>query len=468
MPEKDTNDPIWADFEPDTFINESDIPSRSKDLTSIVNNWLSNHIGYVDPKNWEEVDKHFYRKQAFVELSSYLLNARGVAGEQPLPDVHNLIIDRVNGRYFPQLLSRSPRELHHFAIPFIYAEYVNELNEGPKNRLENVVETGAFQAAERVPYRQIEYWFILRCFSRLFGPTPDKYDEREALENSVLNYQPNMVRCMLPDAYCITHNIFFYDNYYGIFPEIFPADQTPFDLEPLLRGLILRFMADGNTDIVLELVCAGVLERKISRQMVQLVLSWLFENITQGYVPGPTFDKTDLLKSLDVVEDSMEVKPGNAKPDYENDREEEWIKNFHTNVVAGMTARIIERDWGKIESKALDYSFAVDSTRRDITRIGQLLNSLSSYDLMTGARQMKRLAQSPVIEEYETASQDAIDFLREQQTIEGKYGFWPKEEIIFTNSGKSFERFDSQLRKPVSKACREALGTFEDEVDPIK
>lgn len=466
MTENYRNDSVWADFEPDAFIEETEVPNRATDLISVVNSWLSDYIEYIDPKNWDDVDKHYYRKKAFAELSSYLLNARGVAGEQPLPEVQNLIVDRVNGRYFPHLLSRSPRELHHFAIPFIYCEYIDKLNESAEKQLENVVESGAFKAAERVPFRQIEYCFILKCFSHQFGHTANLYEEEEALENSVLNHRPNTIRCKLPDAYCITHDIFFYDNCYGIFPEIFPDEPTPFDIDSLLRGLILRFMADGNTDIVLELVCAGVLERKISRQMIQLVLSWLFETITDGYVPGPKFDKTGLLRSLDVVEDSMELNSDNAKPGAKTGRdEEEWIKNFHTNVVAGMTARIIKRDWAEIDSRPMDRSFADESNRRDITRIGQLLQSLSDYDLLTGAQRMKRLSQSPVIVEYEAVCRDAIDFLQEQQTVEGPFGFWPKEEIMYTNSGNSFEKFHSQLRKPVSNACQDALESFEPALD---
>lgn len=462
MPKKPTTESLWKEFVPNSFLSESHVTDKANQLSSMVDEWFTGYTEYVDPFSWEDEDKHYIRKKAFAELSSYLLNARGIAGEKPLPEIHDLIIDRVNDRRFSHLMSRSPRELHLFSFPYIYAGYVDELEDKTATRLERVINSGAFLEAERVQYRQLEYNFIFKCFSQILGCTQEIYDEETALENSVLNHQPNVVRNLLPDAYCLTHDVFFYNNYNGTFPDVFPDDPAPYDISDVLRGLILRYMAEDNGDIVLELVLAGVLQRQISRQMVQLVLSWVFEKVEDNdYVPGPESDKTAQMKSLDVDEDSL---VRNSSEDYQNcesKREENWVKNFHINQIAGMTARTIARDWDKLDKRPTDHSLKVRSNRRDVTRLGELLKSLAKYDLKKGAHQMRELANSPVMTEYQAVSQDAINFLNDQRTLDGNFGYWTKEEIRYTNIGNSSEDFHAKLVNPVSESCQEALEAVE-------
>lgn len=458
MPENPTAESIWTDFEPNTLIAESEVPDRANEISTLVDDWLSDYPEYVDPFNWENVEKQHIRIKAFSELSSYLLNAHGVAGEQPLPEIHDLIINRVNDRRFCHLMSRSPRELHHFTFPFIYAGYFGELETKTAKRLEKVINGGAFRGAERVQYRQLEYNFIFKCFSQILGYDQKIYDEKNALENSVLNHQPNVVRCLLADAYCLTHDVFFYNNYDGIFPDMFPNKPAPYDISALLRGLILRYMAEGNCDIVLELVFAGVLQRQISRQMIQLVLSWVLEKVgDRDYVPMTGPDKIAEKKSLDVDEDALVRDNNDYQQNYKSKREEMWVKNFHPNQIAGMTARIIARDWDKLEKRPSDHELEERSFRRDVTRLGQLLRSLSDYNLKRGAQQMEKLANSPVMTEYEAVSRDAINFLNAQRNLDGNYGYWTKEEIRYTSTGKSQETFRTQLVEPVSESCRRAL-----------
>jgi hypothetical protein len=256
--------------------------------------------------------------------------------------------------------------------------------------------------------------------------------------------------------------VFFYNNHLGIFPEVFPDEPAPYDISALLRGLVLRYMAEDNCDIVLELVYAGVLQRQISRQMVQLVLSWVLEKVENyGYVPGPDTDKTAQMKLFEVAKGSSTRGRDDDQQNYESEREEVWEKSFHTNQIAGMTARIIARDWDKLDKRPTDHCLEERPYRRNVTRLGQLLRSLADYNLKRGAQQMTELAQSPVMTEYEAVSQDAVTFLGDQRTLDGGFGYWTKEEILYTSAGNSPDAFRTELVKPVSEVCRDALEAIE-------
>lgn len=463
MSSGNARDSPWTDIEPRLWISESDVPERARRLSSTVDEWFGNYTEYVDPFNWEEIDTQFIRKKAFHELSSYLLAARGLTDETPLPAIHDLLVERVNDPRYVHLMSRSPREFHHFTFPFIYAGYVNELESDARKQLGAVVDEGAFWDAERVPSRQLEYHFTFECFSRLFGFTQDVYDADTALEQSLLNHQPNVVRCILPDAYCLTHDVFFYNNHFGIFPGAFPDEPAPYDVSSLLRALILRYMATNNCDIVLELVYAGVLQRQISRQLVQLVLSWVTEKVEdRGYVPGPDTDKAAQLNTVEVGGPP----PGTDRAAGTEDgigNEALWERNFHTNQIAGMTARIIERDWDELETRPIGLDLGERHVRRDLTRLGQVLSSLAAYDLKTGARQLRRIADSPVVREYDGLRTDVVDFLGNQRAMNGDFGYWTKEEIAYTSQGHSADAFRTRLVDPVSDLCRDALDAIDRE-----
>lgn len=459
MPEHQNSNSVWNDFEPNELIPKSSVQRRAQELATDIDDWFPAYKQYMDPLNWEEVDTLYYRKKAFIEMSVYLLNAKGVGGENPLPGVRDLIVNRVNDRRFVHLLFRTPQELHQFYLPFVYAGYTDELDSKTESRLDEVIQQGDFWATERLQYRQQEYCFMFKLFSKLFGHSQDIYDEREALKNSLLDNQPNVVRGTLPDAYCLTHDVFFYRNYLGIFPDAFPTTPAPYDISNLLRGLILRYMAEENCDIVLELVLAGILQRQISRQLVQLVLSWVVEKVDKhGHVPGPDLEKTATENLPDIGDYSLGGLEDNENLwSYKNKHEEAWAENYHTNVVAGMTARFIVENWNDLPEASGNYSLMDRANRRNVSRLGQLLKSLADYDLKTGAQQMERLADTNIFTHFDSVSRDAIEFLENQQTLEGEFGYWTREEIIYTTSGNSSNDFKSQLVQPITDACRSAL-----------
>lgn len=459
---------LWADFEPDTLISETKIPDRANELATTVDDWFAGFIKYVDPFNWDEIKTEAFRKKGFLELSGYLLNAHGVTGDNPLPEIHDVIVNRVNDRQFPHLMLRSPRELHHFALPFIYAYAVDEFETKTARRLEKCIEADAFWEVERVPYRQIESWFLSKCFSEMVASGPQIYDVETALENSLLNHKPHVIRSTLSDAYCLTHDVFFYDNHLGIFPELFPEDPAPYDISDELFGLILRYMAENNCDIVLELVISGVLQRQISRGMVQFVLSWILEKVEKhGHVPGPETNKTVLMDLPEPGEGYVDqnVDETSDRWDYDNEQERVWGENFHVNAVAGMTARIVARDWEKLERGSKNMHLNERSNRRDIARLGQVLKSFAEYDLKKGARRLHAMTDSGVMNKYQPLVRESVTFLRDQQCLDGSFGYWTNEEMLYTNAGNSSDSFRNEFVEPITEACEAAIKAVESEIE---
>lgn len=464
MSENKPTESVWSDIGPDELIPDSEVPERATEIERTVGNWLADNVQYLDPFDWRDQDEKYWRKKAFLEVGGYLLTAQAFGERDPAQELETLVVDRVNDQRFAHRMLRSPRKLHHFAAPVLYAKHVNALEPETEAAFERTVELGAFREFEWPAYRLIEFWLLSRLISQLFddtsgqmsGETRDQYEIDTIIEYSQLNHQPNAVRSTLPHAYCLTHDVMFYNNVYGICDDAIANDPAPYDVSDLLQGLILRYMAADNCDIVLELVATGVLQRQISKDLVKLALSWVLEKVEgRGYVPGPDMNKVEVMNSLSS--EAQDLGTGDQRWAYQTERERIWGENYHTTVVAGFTTRIIEEHWDELDERSGVHSLENPSFRHEVMQLGQVMESLGRYNLEGGAKQLTALAGSNVMTEYSTVARDAVDFLEDQRTGDGSFGFWTQEKTLYTRAGRSPESFQDELVEPVSQACREAL-----------
>lgn len=451
MPTPGNIEPTWTDIAPDELISEADVPERATKLEELAADFLDDNAKFFDPFKWKGVQDRYWRRKAFDEAGTFLFQAVDSRENNSAPALQELMLERVNDRRYAQLMLRSQNDFHLFVYPMLYANKVDSLETEAVATLNQIAERGEFWSGEHVPFRLLEFCFLSRILD-----APYEHDEEAILEYSALNQQPDIIRSDYMQAYSLTHDVIFYSNNYS-------SDdlrQAPFDITHVLRGLILRYMAEDNCDLTLELLYAGILQRQISRQMVRLVLSWVFSKIRRaGYVPGPDADAMKALVSPKMKGSQIDSEKS-APPwqfEYENEEERIWAKNYHTNVVAGMTARVLKRDWDELKNRPMGQSFEENSFKQDVMRLGQLLKSLSEYDLEKGSRQMIELAGSPVITEFTFIFQDAIDFLKDQRTQDGEFGYWADEEYLYTKDGNSHESFQNELVQPVSEACQKAL-----------
>lgn len=445
------------DVFPDVLISESEIPDQAAYLEKVVNEWIDGNSPYYNPYQWVETSERYWRKKTFAEAGGYLLNAHGYGNANTPSGLAKQVIEHVNDRRFTDMMSRNPRKLHHYVYPVIFTKVTGRLDSGVENGLEGIIERDRLLEGEHLPFRQLEFWYISAILSQIFGYTTHEADVKSILDSSILNHQPTAVSCTDDEAYYLTHNVMFYNNYLQVCGEVFSNHPAPYDIESLLRGLILRYISENNCDIVLELLASGVHQRQISREMVRLVLSWILEKVERhGYVPGPK-GTTNVNDPTHRSKKNTGTKMPRSDWEYASHAEKVWAQNIHTNTVAGTTARLIASDWNELDAQFVDNDFEEISFRRDLGRFGQLLESFSKYDLDTGARLLKALADSPVRTEYPTVFEHAVSFLRDQRARDGEFGFWTGEQIMYTNSGGTPGSFRTNLVKPISQACQDAL-----------
>lgn len=454
---QENTESTWKDVTPGELISETEVTDCATRLERLTADWLDDNVQYFDLWEWEGPKEKFWRNKAFNEVSVYLLNALDHGEHNHVPALEDLVIERANEQQFAQFMLRNQRKFHHFAYPPIYARCVDALNADVEAALEQVAENGEFWCCERIPYRLLEYCFLCRMVGVQF-----KHVEDDIVEMSLLNHQPNIAISNYFDAYSLTHDVMFtqYDKlfYHNIDDNIIPTTNGSYDISVVLRGLILRFMAKDNPDVALELVLSGILKKQISREMVRLVLSWVSEKTqTVDYVPGPPKGSMTALFSPKLMREEEEP----WRYEYKNEEEKIWARNYHTNLVAGMTARVLKRDWHKLDNWQMQHSVEEHSFRQDIMHLGQLLKSLGEYDLESGSQQMIEVAESPVTTEFSFVFQEAVDFLENQRTHDGEFGFWTEEEIIYINNDNTEESFHNKLVKPVSDSCQKALDAVE-------
>jgi hypothetical protein len=444
----------WDDIAPDELITESEMADKADELSRFANEFLDDNARFFDPLNWRGMQDRYWRRKAFDEAGIYLFQATDRGEDDCVPALQELLIKRVNDRRYTQLMMRSQNDFHLFVYPMLYADDVDSLNPEAATALDQIAERGTFWSGEKVPFRLLEFCLL----SNIIG-FQHEFEEEDILEYSALSQQPDIIRSNYMDAYTLTHDVIFYSNNYS-------SDnlrQASYDITNVLRGLILRYMAEENCDLTLELLYAGVLQRQISRQMARLVLSWALEKTREvGYVPGPDADAMRAMVSPKLKGSQLDSEK--ATPwdfEYESEEERIWAKHYHTNVVAGLTARVLKRDWDELEPKAMTHSLEEKSFRQDVTRLGQLLKSLAEYDLERGSRQMIELAGSPVKAEFPFLFREAAAFLEDQRTQDGEFGYWADEEYLYKKNGNSKESFQSELVKPVSEACQKALNAID-------
>lgn len=461
MSKHGNTEPAWTDTAPDKVVSEARIPERAAELEELASNWLDDNARYFDLFDWDGMKEKFWKKKAFNEAGTYLINAFDHGDVDHTSELKEQVIERVNDRRFAHLILRNQNDFHHFAYPALYTAYDDALETDVATAFERTAKRGEFWSSERLPYRLLEFCYL----SRIIG-VQYEHDEETIVEHSLLKHQPHIVKSNYLDAYCLTHDVMFsnydkmfYNNYPGSDGYDSPPIAKQYDITDVLRGLILRYMAEDNLDITLELLLSGILQRQISREMVRLVLSWALEKIeTAGYIPSPPEESMYVVSSPKLAGIQ-----GESPWDYEHESEQEtiWAKSYHTNMVAGMTARVLKRDWHKLNNRRMDHSLEDQTFRRDSACLGHVLKSLAHYDIAEGSRQMITLAESPVSTEFPFVFREAVDFIEDQRTRDGAFGYWTDEEILYTNNGNTRESFRNDLVKSASEACQEALNAVE-------
>jgi hypothetical protein len=411
----------------------NDTESLEATITSI-DTWLDRHVDHFDPLAWMTDAKRYLRCKAVLEASLYLYVSEAV-GDAPPPNLHELVISRVNDPRYHGLLRREPGQILKYAYPFAYAKHVDQLSPDAEEALADALAEQSVLATERPPHRMLDLWH----FCRMYGVQPPGPELSRIVELSSLANLPDPVTATDEDAYGLTHNIMFYHNF-GAQNDAFPDSPSQYDTRAVLTGLLLRYLHAENYDIAAELLFAGVLESSLPPAVVRFATEQLIDAIDEhGVVPGP--------KTAEYLAETDEPDPTR-----------EWELNYHTMAVVGMTFRTLDKEWADIVSPSTTHEQVVsDGDTNVLTLMGGLLHALAEYELEEAAKHLEALPSEsvdlPVL-------QFGLEFLQRHRREDGTFGYWTDEEAVYTSLGRTPESFHERLVHPTSARLHRAVAKF--------
>lgn len=420
------------------------MPARLDDLRATAEGWLAGHAAEFDPFDWTTTERRTYRRKAFGEaaLAEYVADLHG-DGPVCAP-VRDRILEYADDRRYYGLLARAPYEFRRYAFPLAFAASRDELGADAEAVVDRVLAEGGFLATERVPYELLDVAFTCK----VYGDADPGLDEDAVLETSVLAHPPHPADARVDVVYQLTHDVIFATNF-GYEGPAFRSPPLDHDLPETFVGLLLRFVAEGHQDVVLELLLAGAVQRGLPPALVRFALGWVRATAEgRGYVPNGGREATP---SAGPVAD-----PAGDAPDWDGETRE-WATHYHTNLVAAMTTRVLDHQWSGLVEAVDDPDLDHDDRATDLLRLGRLLASLADYDLGAAAERVVALADSPVADAYAGVFDGAVDYLRRQRASDGTYGYWTDERKLYADHGGDPAAFRERLVEPASRTIADAI-----------
>lgn len=442
------------------FIPAKEVTPKAAQMTKRVSEWQVDYLDEYDPLLWKDKEKRRLRRKAFGELAFYLLFIEQLdinEGQNQTDQIKTHVTNIANDRRYFELLPRNSDMILKFGYPLAISQEIGELRTPAQIILRRVLETKSPWAEERLPHRQLDYYYLLQYLNYDTG----EFDPETIIKYSNTHYQPSIIEVDLRAVYGLTHNIIYYTNF-GIGGESFPNTVVPYDLSTLLTGLTLRFMAEQDTDIVAELLLCGIIQRQMSPQFVRFVFSW-FHELSRGRttVPGPG------IKDLGATE-RQRIQNPDLHPEEMgewNSNSKEWIQDYHTSIVSGMCFGVLKRSWGTLVENGPTKQLNHEDHSSQLMDLGKLVMLMSEYKIEKAAQLMKKLSGTPTVIAYADVFASCTDFLRRQQTHDGHIGFWTDERYLFTGENRSQEQFEREMMQPCTELCEEALLATENSRD---
>ncbi len=426
------------------------VPKRSAAFKEHADTWLENNVHRFDPSLGEIPEKREIRRKAFTEAALYLHVAE-MQGDVTTPQLKELLVSRTNDESFYSLLVRTPTELNKIGYPLVYLAEIDELDRDAQRVLNDVLEWPETWATSLPPSRQLDLWHICR----MYGYTDHPLDFRRLLDQGNVNRYLSPARVGQNDAFGLTHELLYYHNL-GSGSDKFPDEPLAYDYPSVLQGLLLRFIAEGHTDLVAELLLCGVLQRQLPPGFVRFVLGWILDHVDDdGYLSFPV-DSPEKLKRF----------VGYDPADWQN-QNETWRCYYHPTIVGGLLARALTDAWPELDTEANRRPIDYRSQAENLVKLGDVFALFANYSLEQGATYLRELSETPVVEEYGDVVAHAVRFLETQRRSDGTFGCWTDEQRLFTSKHESNTEADfrEELLQPVSETCESAIEAVRSDLD---
>lgn len=422
---------LWPSTIGVTTIRDGDEPSLICSILAIADGWLDERWEQFDPFAWLSSAERYARRKSFAEAAIYLQVAAAHGERDVAPRLRDLLLDRTSHRDYAELVRRYPRHFLLFSSPILYAASQGALTRDLASAVEEVLSGATVWATERPPHRMMDLWNFCTAWERAWplGAVED------LLRLSAVGLPLDPIEANLRDAYALTHNLMFLYNF-GVPGPGFPGEPVELsdigdNLEKSLVLLTLRFLAELNGDVVLELLMAGAFQRRLPIGLTRLVLGWMDVQVKcHGGIPGPKQDDEHRL----AVDD----------PNFQT-----WYADYHTTLVAASTLRTLRRDWDVIGERANE-DLAGTWDPIVAQRVGEALNRLHRYELPLGIAQLHELLDQRPDQLVDAALEAAVAFLQRQQTASGGIGLFPDEKHAHDKVVAPGESFETSMGQAVS------------------
>ena len=377
-------------------------------LHDSATDWIRVKLDNFDPLTWTEKKAAYTRRKAFAELAIYAY----VQGDALAPDIADFVTRIANHPDYHRLLRRNPRQLLLYSAPLAFVIDRGTATDATLATLDAVLACPQVMGVERSAHRLMDLWQFLT----LVGRRPDCLDARAILATSALAHPPTPFDCTLSEAYALTHDVLFLRNF-GVPSDRFSdAPDMGMDTDSTALG-IARFMAEENSDIVLELAMCLGLSGQLSGDDARMVLDWIVaRNGNRPFLAGPSFD-----------------------PDAEmaySGLDQDWVANYHTTLV-GLSMLTLTDRHGWLDGNA---PRILPDTAEEAIEWGTVLRAFNAYELPKALAVMDVIEREAPFDRMARAAIKAhVGRITDPET--GMIGYWTDELMAARASG-----METQLR----------------------
>lgn len=444
---------------PPTPVATGEVPELLADLKREADDWIAEHSDQYDPFQWSDLEKRAVRRKAICEASVYLHVAESM-DDLATPDLKDLVVDRVNDPRYYHLLARKPQEIHKFGYPVAYVARHADLVDDAGEMMQRSLRRPSVTGLERKPFRVLDIWHLCR----MYGFEDHHVDFQSVLETSCGRGFVSPIESSRENTYELTHVILYAHNF-GSGDDRFPTDPLDYQYSESQEGLLLRYLADDDCDLVSELLLCGALENALPPGLVEFALGWLADRIDDsGYVPGPEGSGLPVGAKKDAPE-LQDLNLGDW-----DDESETWGRNYHPTMVVGMMTRVLADRWDDIDRPDRRRDLDYEAQAENLVDLGDLFWTLAGYDLKEGAETFRRLLDTPVADAYPELFRVVAEFFEHQQRPDGEFGYWTDERRVFLSMDPSHDEaaFESEMLEPISESCASALAAYRDRFGPVE
>lgn len=415
-------------------------------LSSRAETYLIDTLDNFEPLAWTDRRQSETLRKTFVELGLFEHTRR--LGGEPVSEIRSHLIEQVNDQRYAALFDRYPTLFRSYGLPAVTLRQTGDLAARTERAVDRVLRGDAVWGVERPPNSLLDLLFE----AELWGYHDHGYDIETVVSHSAAAHPPDPVEATFGDFYALTHAVFIPTNL-GWSHERLPTPPLPYDLETPITAGVLRGVAAGHSDIVVELLWIGAIQDCLHPTVFEHVVRWLVdEQSVAGRVLAPDVDPTTSdREGFAIPMDDTEA------PAWTGD-ELEWLRHYHVNVVTGCLSQVLldRTDLGPYDATTA----TTDSeTFAALVTYGELLNALHEYDLAEAAERVAAL-DDQWLRTFDGLTERVLAFFRTQEHGD-RFGHWPDERRLFELKYGDEATFESEMVAPVAAACQGAIPRLE-------